>query len=126
MNVSTAEPFRLIYSLYQHEYLGYLFESFVIQLDEKGRLTLAHQNISSKNAREFASGLDERDYELIRLMDEMQQEAIARKFYNKKIKPAEFFLKVYDQERGDKTLQESIHRHLEHRRERILERLQGK
>lgn len=126
MNVSTAEPFQLIYSLYQHEYLGYLFESFVIQLDEKGRLTLAHQNISSKNAREFASGLDERDYELIRLMDEMQQEAIARKFYNKKIKPAEFFLKVYDQERGDKPLQESIHRHLEHRRERILERLEGK
>ena len=126
MKVSTAEPFRLIYSLYQHEYLGYLFESFVIQLDEKGHLTLAHQNISSKNAREFASGLDERDYELIRLMDEMQQEAIARKFYNKKIKPADFFLKVYDEERGDKTLQESIHRHLEHRRERILERLEGK
>ena len=126
MKVSTAQPFQLIYSLYQHEYLGYLFESFVIQLDEKGRLTLAHQNISSKNAREFASGLDDRDYELIKLMDEIQQEAIVLKFYKKKIKPAEFFFKVYDKERGDEGLQKTIHQFLEHRRARILELLHGK
>lgn len=126
MKVSTAEPFQLIYSLYEHEYLGYLFESFVIQLDEKGRLTLLHQNISSKNAREFAEGLDDRDYELIKLMDEIQQEAIVLKFYKKKIKPADFFFKVYDKERGDKGLQETIHQFLEHRRARILELLHGK
>ena len=86
MKVSTAQPFQLIYSLYQHEYLGYLFESFVIQLDDKGRLTLQHQNISSKNAPEFASGLDENDYKLIKLMDEIQQEAVVLKFYKKKTK----------------------------------------
>ena len=126
MKVSTAQPFQLIYSLYEHEYLGYLFESFVIQLDEKGRLTLAHQNISSKNAREFASGLDDNDYELIKLMDQMQQESIVLKFYKKKIKPAEFFFKVYDKERGDKGLQETIHQFLEHKRARILGLLKGK
>ena len=126
MKVSTAQPFQLIYSLYQHEYLGYLFESFVIQLDEKGRLTLLHQNISHKNAKEFASGLDDRDYELIRLMDQMQQEAIILKFYKKKIKPADFFLKVYDKEKGDKALQDTIHHFLENKRAHILELLEGK
>jgi len=126
MKVSTAQPFQLIYSLYQHQYLGYLFESFVIQLDEKGRLTLAHQNISSKNAREFGEGLDDRDYELIKLMDEMQQEAIVLKFYKKKIKPNEFFFKIYDKEKGDKGLQQTIHQYLEHRRARILEQLDDK
>lgn len=126
MKVSTAQPFQLIYSLYEHEYLGYLFESFVIQLDEKGRLTLLHQNISSKNAKEFGSGLDERDYELIKLMDQMQQEAIVLKFYKKKVKPAEFFFKVYDKEKGDKGLQEVIHQFLESRRARILDMLHGK
>ncbi len=126
MKVSTAQPFQLIYSLYQHEYLGYLFESFVVQLDEKGRLTLQHQNISSKNATEFAAGLDENDYVLIKLMDEMQQEAIALRFYKKKIKPAEFFFKVFDEEKGDKALQETIHHFLESRRARILDLLAGK
>ncbi len=126
MKVSTAEPFQLIYSLFQHEYLGYLFDSFVIQLDEKDRLTLQHQNISAKNAPEFASGLDDKDYELIRLMDEMQQETIVLKFYKKKVKPAEFFIKVFDKENGDKPLQETIHQYLEHRRAKILELLAGK
>jgi len=126
MKVSTAQPFQLIYSLYEHEYLGYLFESFVVQLDEKGRLTLQHQNISSKNATEFGAGLDDTDYELIKLMDEMQQEAIVLKFYKQRVKPADFFFKVYDKEKGDKALQETIHHHLEHRRAKILERLDGK
>ncbi|OEK02753.1 helicase SNF2 [Roseivirga sp. 4D4] len=126
MKVSTAQPFQLIYSLYEHEYLGYLFESFVVQLDEKGRLTLQHQNISSKNATEFGAGLDDTDYELIKLMDEMQQEAIVLKFYKQRVKPADFFFKVYDKEKGDKALQDTIHHHLEHRRAKILERLDGK
>jgi hypothetical protein len=126
MKVSTAQPFQLIYSLFQHEYLGYLFESFVIQLDERGRLTLQHQNISSKNAKEFGAGLDERDYELIKLMDQMQQEAIVLKFYKKKIKPAEFFLKFYDKEKGDQELQNTIENYLEVRRSRILDLLHGK
>jgi superfamily II DNA or RNA helicase len=126
MKVSTAQPLQLIYSLFQHEYLGYLFESFVIQLDDKGRLTLQHQNISSKNAKEFGADLDERDYELIKLMDQMQQESIVLKFYKKKIKPAEFFLKFYDKEKGDQELQNTIDNYLEVRRSRILDLLHGK
>lgn len=126
MKVSTAQPFQLIYSLYEHEYLGYLLESFVVQLDEKGRLTLQHQNISSKNAMEFGAALNEIDYELIELMDEMQQEYIVLKFYKQRIKPADFFFKIYDKEKGDKVLQESIAHHLEQRRAKILERLGGK
>ena len=126
MKVSTAQPFQLIYSLYEHEYLGYLLESFVVQLDEKGRLTLQHQNISSKNAKEFGAALNEIDYELIELMDEMQQEYIVLKFYKQRIKPTDFFFKIYDKEKGDKVLQESIAHHLEQRRAKILERLGGK
>ena len=126
MKVSTSEPFQLIYSLYQHEYLGYLFESFVIQLDGKGRLTLQHQNISSKNASEFAENLDERDYDLIQLMDQMQQEAIVHRFYKKKVKPAEFFFKVFDEEKGDKVLRETIAQFLEQKRAKILSMMEGK
>jgi hypothetical protein len=78
MKVSASQPFQIIYSLYLHEYLGFIFESYIVHLDEKGKLTYQHQNISSKNAREFSKGLDDRDFELIDIMDSMHQDAIVK------------------------------------------------
>lgn len=126
MKVSAAQPFQIIYSLYVHEYLGFLFESYIIHLDEKGRLTYQHQNISSKNAREFAKGLDERDFELIRIMDLMQQDAVAKKFTGKPIKAEEFYPKVYHKTKGNEQLQQHIEEYLEERRAEVLDHLKGK
>lgn len=125
MNVSTDAPFTIIYSLFQHEFLGYLFESFVVQLDDRGKLTLRNQNISSKNAVEFHRELDGDDYSLIELMDSIQQSAVIRRFQKTKVKPREFFGKVYNSQKPDEILQKEIHRYLENRRARILE-LMGK
>lgn len=126
MNVSPERPFQIIYSLFEHEYLGYLFESFVVQLDEKERLTFSHQNISSKNAKEFACGLDDEDYELIKLMDSMQQDAVVLHFQKRKIKTNEFFLKTYDKDKGNKLLQNEISSYLGNRRAKILPLLRDK
>lgn len=126
MKVSASQPFQVIYSLFQHEYLGYIFESYIVHLDEKGRLTYQHQNISSKNAREFARGLDDRDFELIKLMDAMQQDAVARKFAGKPVKPEDFFPKVFDKKKGNEALQEMIELHVEGKRAEVLEMLKGK
>ncbi|MEL6557789.1 MAG: DEAD/DEAH box helicase [Bacteroidota bacterium] len=126
MNVSPERPFQIIYSLFEHEYLGYLFESFVVQLDEKGRLTFSHQNISSKNAKEFACGLDEQDYELIKLMDSMQQDAVVLHFQKRKIKTNEFFLKTYDKDKGNKLIQNEISGYLGKRRAKVLPLLKDK
>lgn len=126
MKVAPEQPFKLIYSLFDHEYLGYIFESFVIQLDGKGQLTFSHQNISSKNAAEFNSGLDENDYKLIKIMDSMQQDKVIQHFTKKKIKPDQFFLKTYDKKVGDEALQREIHNYLERRRSEILPLLAGK
>ena len=94
MKVSTSNPFQIIYSLFEHEYLGYLVESFVVQLDDNGKLTLQHQNISAHNSSEFAKGLDETDYKIIEIIDTIQQDAVIRRFYNGKIKPRDFFFQV--------------------------------
>lgn len=126
MKVSSSQPFQIIYSLYQHEYLGYIFESYIVHLDDKGKLTYQHQNISSKNAREFSKGLDARDFELIELMDSMQQEAIVKKFSAKFMKPEEFFAKIYDKTKGNELIQEQIEDYLEKRRARILDKMKGK
>ena len=103
MKVSASQPFQIIYSLYQHEYLGFVFESYIVHLDDKGKLTYQHQNISPKNAREFSKGLDDRDFELIEVMDSMAQESIVKKFSAKFMKPEEFFSKTYDKTKGQRT-----------------------
>lgn len=126
MHVLPDQPFKLIYSLFEHEYLGFLFESFVVQLSDKGALTYSHQNISSKNAKEFDSGLDENDYRIIKLMDEIQQDRVAGKFQKKKVKPEAFFLGVFHNTTGDKMLQREILLYVERRRSEILSLLHGK
>jgi SNF2 family DNA or RNA helicase len=126
MKVSPEKPFEIIYAIFIHEYLGLLFESFVVQLDEKGRLSFANQNISSINAPEFASRLDEKDYQLIKWMDDMQQEAVVKKFNTKKLKPKEFLRKIYDPKTENKSFQELIEKKLENLRAKILENLHDK
>lgn len=126
MKVSASQPFQIIYSLFEHEYLGFLFESYIVHVDEKGKLTYQHQNISAKNAREFSKGLDDRDFELIKLIDTMQQDAVAKKFAGKPVKPEEFFPKVFDKKKGNEALQELIEIHMETKRAEVLEILKGK
>ena len=129
MRVSSEEPFEVVYSLFSHEYLGILFESFAVQLDEKGRHSLAYQNISSKNATEFASGLDEDDYDLIKLIDNMQQEAIIKKFNTKNIKPKEFLGKIFEEpvaNAANKEIQRQIELRLELSRSKILNKIKRK
>ncbi|MDR6193565.1 SNF2-related protein [Siphonobacter sp. SORGH_AS_0500] len=126
MKVATSQPFCLIYSLYQHEYLGYLWEPFIVQLNDRNELTLLHQSISSKNIDEFAERLDEADFELVRLIDAIQQEVVIKRFSSKKTTPTDFFLKVFDKHKGDKNLQDSICHYIEHHRARICPLLPGK
>ncbi len=126
MKVSASQPFQIIYSLYQHEYLGFVFESYIIHLDDKGKLTYQHQNISPKNAREFSKGLDDRDFELIEIMDSMAQESIVKKFSAKFMKPEEFFSRTYDKTKGNELIQEQIEDYMEKRRAKILEKMKGK
>jgi len=126
MKVSTSEPFKIIYSILDHEYLGYIFESFVVQLNSQGDFSYQIQNISSKNIEEFSSGLVETDFELVSLIDDIQQDTILKKFNTKKLSPVDFFLKIYDPQKGDKVIQEAINAYLENSKARILSKLAGK
>src|SRR6476620_5011284 len=124
MKVFTTQPFQAVYSLFEHEYLGYLFESFVVQINSRNHLTLQHQNISAKNADEFASRLDATDFKLIPLIDQVQQDAVYKRFCTRKMPLSDFFLKTFDPEKGDKTLQETIQRYVQTRMAKILDLLQ--
>jgi SNF2 family DNA or RNA helicase len=122
MTVSTDLPFQIAYSLFQHQYLGFLFSAYAIQLDAYRRLSLQYQIISPENAADF--NLHENDIELLKLIDAIQPNEVVRRYSKKKMPADIFFLKVYDKTHGDKILQETIALDLENKRAKILEKLQ--
>ncbi|MCK8492422.1 DEAD/DEAH box helicase [Spirosoma sp. RP8] len=126
MKVSPSEPFQIVYSLLEHEFLGYLIEAFVVQLNGRGELTLLNQTLSTQNVSEFSQELDERDFELVRLIESIQQDTIVKKFNTRKLPAIDFFLKIYDPHKGDKLIQEAICSYLETIKAKILALLPGK
>ncbi|RYC72130.1 DEAD/DEAH box helicase [Spirosoma sordidisoli] len=126
MRVSPTQPFQIVYSLLDHEFLGYLIEAFVVQRNSKGELTLQNQTLSTQNVGEFAQGLDERDFELVKLIDSIQQDTIVKKFNTRKLPAVDFFLKIYDPQKGDKLVQEAICQYLENLKAQIMALMPGK
>ena len=126
MKVAPTQPFRIVYSILEHEFLGYLIEAFVVQLNGRGELTLQNQTLSTQNVGEFAKGLDERDFELVRLLETIQQDAILKKFNPRKLPAVDFFLKIYDPQKGDKVVQDAICHYIENVKAQVLERLADK
>ena len=123
MKVSPTQPLQIVYSMLEHEYLGFLFEPFAVQLNSKNELTMLVQSVSSKNISEFSQYANEVDYELVKLTDALQQDNILRKFNLKKLPVYDFFLKIFDQEKGDKLMQETLYNYLDNLRIQILELL---
>ena len=99
MKVSPTQPLQIVYSMLEHEYLGFLFEPFAVQLNSKNELTMLVQSVSSKNISEFSQYANEVDYELVKLTDALQQDSILRKFNLKKLPVYDFFLKIFDPDR---------------------------
>lgn len=126
MKVSPSEPFQIVYSLLEHEFLGYLIEAFVVQQNSRGELTLLNQTLSTQNVGEFAQELDERDFELVKLIETIQQDIIVKKFNSRKLPAVDFFLKIYDPHKGDKLVQEAISGYLETIKGQIMTLLPGK
>jgi hypothetical protein len=122
MKISPNKPFQVVYSLLSHECLGYLFEVFVVQLNEKGQLTWEYQTLTTRNYHEFAAGLDERDEASVKLIEGMKPAAIFEKYNTSKRKTIEeFYLKTFDPEKGDKEIAEAVHANIERRRGQIFE-----
>ena len=92
----TSLPYRLVYSLGRHPYLGYLIEPHIVHLNQNGSYSLSYKRVFSNTVDEFAPALDDLDYELIKLLDEIEQTHIIKRFHKKPIRPADYFSKVFD------------------------------
>ncbi|MGL4632336.1 MAG: DEAD/DEAH box helicase [Leadbetterella sp.] len=126
MIVLPHEPFEVVFSIFNHEYLGYLIEGYVAQLNAKGEVSYKTQNISAKNMEDFEHGMDQTDKELIELTDSIQQEVILKKFNPKKLSSEDFFSRIFDPEKEDKLVKEAIQTYIDNRKRQIFERIKSK
>lgn len=130
MIVDSEQPFKIVYTILSHEYLGLIFESYVVQLDDMGRLSLAFQNIGTANAREFDSGLDETDYDLVGLIESMNPEVMIKPYMKKvTLRPKEYLHKVFDNKvevKKNLDTQIELKKKIEKLRAKILPKLLGK
>lgn len=96
LRVDSSKACKVVYSLCKHEYLGYLIEPHVVQLNPQGDFSFTYQRIFTHTAEEFKACLNEIDYKLIKILDDIEQDSLIKKYYKKLIRPTEFFTKVFD------------------------------
>ncbi|MCB0854414.1 MAG: DEAD/DEAH box helicase [Bacteroidetes bacterium] len=96
--VDATLPFQVVYSIYHHEYLGYLISSHVVQSLPNGELSLVHHRLLPENMNQFSKGLDDDDKKLIALTDSISPRQIIKKFHGNPRKEVEFFTTKFDGE----------------------------
>lgn len=96
LRVDSSKPCKIVYSLCKHEFFGYLIEPHIVQLNPQGDFSLTYQRIFSHTASEFAAHLTEKDFKLIKILDETEQDFIIKKYHKKPIRPVEFFSKFFN------------------------------
>jgi len=113
--VDATLPFKIVYSIYHHEYLGYLVSPHIVQILPDGQLSLIHQGIYPDNMQQFRKGLDEKDENLIRLLDEISPKTVIKKFNGNLRDPSTFFIQKFKGE-----IQKMALEYIERRLARIL------
>ncbi|BAU55465.1 hypothetical protein MgSA37_03654 [Mucilaginibacter gotjawali] len=101
LRVDSTKPCQLIYAIARHEYLSYVIEPHIVQLNPNGEFSLTHQRLFSNTAKEFSTCLDDTDLKLVKILEEMEQGNLIKKFYKKPIRPFEFFTKIFNEQLFD-------------------------
>ncbi|MCU0423217.1 MAG: DEAD/DEAH box helicase [Bacteroidia bacterium] len=125
MLVVNTQPFDLVYTLVNHPHLGYVLEPHVVQVNTKGNFTLTHQRIFTKTLDYFAKKLTAFDLTLIKILDELDDDFLFRKFHSvgkKKMRTFEFF----EKNKNNELLIGTIRAFIDERMNEALKALRGK
>ncbi|WP_183575502.1 DEAD/DEAH box helicase [Mucilaginibacter sp. X5P1] len=101
LRVDSSKPCQIIYAIAKHEYLSFVIEPHIVQLNPNGEFSLTHQRLFSNTAKEFAHCIDETDLKLVKILEEIEQGNLIKKFYKKPIRPFEFFTKIFNEQLFD-------------------------
>ena len=109
LRVDSEKPCKIVYSVCKHEFLGFLIEPHVVQLNSDKGFSLTYQRLFSTTALEFSSILNETDFKIIKLLEETEQGNIIKRFHKKTIRPVEYFRTIFNENIYD-TLRPKIER----------------
>ncbi len=96
LRVDSSKPCQIIYAIAKHEYLSYVIEPHIIQLNPNGEFSFTYQRLFSNTANEFVQYLDDTDLRLIKILEELEQGNIIKRYYKNPIRPFEFFTKIFN------------------------------
>jgi SNF2 family DNA or RNA helicase len=111
LRVDSSKPCQIIYAIARHDFLGYVIEPHIVQLNPNGEFSLTHQRLFSNTAKEFSHCIDDTDIKLIKILEEIEQGNLIKKYYKKPIRPSEFFSKIFNEQLFD-TLRPKIEKRL--------------
>lgn len=97
LRVDSEKPCKIVYSICKHEFLGFLIEPHIVQLNSDEGFSLTYQRLFSTTALGFSSILDETDMKLIKLLEETEQGHIIKRYHKKAIRPFEYFSTIFDE-----------------------------
>ncbi len=126
MKVSVEAAHEVVVSFCWHDFLGYIFETYAVELDNHGEFTLCCQYASCENADSFVIKPGYR--QIIELVDSIQPMRIFKKYNTtKSVNDADsFFRKLKNAEKGaDKLMADEIKKYVSRRRGEILAKLKG-
>ena len=78
--VDTNMPYKVVYAAFHHEYLGYLISAHAVQILASGELSFVHQVIHPENIEEFHEKIDENDRQLVKMMREISEREVVKRF----------------------------------------------
>lgn len=93
--IDSSKKFRVVYSIYNHEYLGCLFSSHVVQELDNGNLSLSHQALMPENMAQFSHLMDDEDRAIVRHLDKLTNDEIVKKFGGTVKNIKDFFSKKF-------------------------------
>jgi superfamily II DNA or RNA helicase len=97
LRVDSEKPCKIVYSICKHEFLGFLIEPHVVQLNSDKGFSLTYQRLFSTTALEFSTILNETDFKLIKLLEETEQGQIIKRYHKKAIRPVEYFSTIFNE-----------------------------
>jgi SNF2 family DNA or RNA helicase len=89
-------PFKVVYAISHHQYLGYLISAHVVQLSPNGELSLVHQGAYPDNLEQFATGIDDKDRQLVALTNRTLPRELIKHFKGNPREEADFFEKRFE------------------------------
>jgi hypothetical protein len=98
MEVTNDQNYDVVFTFVKHPYFGMLVEANAVLMLPSGEYSLTYQRIREKNAAYYR--LNAEQTEAVTIIEEFEAEAVMKRFYKatKRIRPAEFFIKHYDEQ----------------------------